>query len=141
MHNRRKDGSLYWESAVISTLCDDEGHILHYIGVKENVTMEVEAIEHANKVLKESEIRFRSYSRPASSDQVGVRGLTDREFEIFKLLGSGLPTETIANRLHLSPKTVDSHRANIKTKLKISKMSALIAFSANWIAGEERLRG
>ena len=61
MHNRRKDGSLYWESAVISTLCDDEGHILHYIGVKENVTMEVEAIEHANKVLKESEIRFRSY--------------------------------------------------------------------------------
>ena len=61
MHNRRKDGSLYWESAVISPLYDDEGNILHYIAVKENVTLEVEAKNHVHKVVKASEVRFRSY--------------------------------------------------------------------------------
>ena len=60
MHNRRKDGSLYWESAAISPLYGDDGAILHFIAVKENVTQEVEAKDRAHKVLKESEARFAS---------------------------------------------------------------------------------
>jgi len=42
--------------------------------------------------------------------------LSDREFEIFRLLGEGQSTRTIAERLRLSPKTVDAHRANIKSR-------------------------
>lgn len=37
-HNRRKDGSLYWESASISPLRDGEGHITHFVAVKEDIT-------------------------------------------------------------------------------------------------------
>ena len=48
IQNRRKDGSLYWESATIAPLCDGEGKILHYIAVKENVTAE-EELQQANE--------------------------------------------------------------------------------------------
>ena len=77
-----------------------------------------------------------SFSGPVSSEKTGVEGLSDREFEVFELLGAGLSTKKIGLRRHLSPKTVDSHRANIKAKLQIKKMSELIAFAANWIASE-----
>jgi DNA-binding NarL/FixJ family response regulator len=82
-----------------------------------------------------------AFSNPASSEKPGVEGLSDREFEVFKLLGSGLSTEKIGARLHLSPKTVDSHRANIKSKLHIKKMSEIIAYAANWIASEPTVNG
>ena len=75
-----------------------------------------------------------NYSAP--SVHIGVAGLSDREFEVFELLGSGLSTQKIAKRLSLSPKTVDSHRANIKAKLRLTKMSELVAFAARWISSE-----
>lgn len=37
-HNRRKDGSLYWESAVISPIRDDRGAITHFLGIKEDIS-------------------------------------------------------------------------------------------------------
>ncbi|MFZ4776250.1 MAG: response regulator transcription factor [Terrimicrobiaceae bacterium] len=75
-----------------------------------------------------------AYSSPG--DQIGVAGLSDREFEIFELLGAGLSTPKIGKRLSLSPKTVDSHRANIKSKLHLTKMSELVAYAARWITNE-----
>ena len=79
-----------------------------------------------------------SFSSP--SDQIGVGGLTDREFEIFGLIGSGLTTQKIGKRLSLSPKTVDAHRANIKAKLRLKKMSELVAFASRWITTEEAMQ-
>ena len=72
----------------------------------------------------------------ALSVHIGVAGLSDREFEVFELLGNGLSTQKIAKRLSLSSKTVDSHRANIKAKLRLTKMSELVAFAARWISSE-----
>ncbi|HZR79894.1 MAG TPA: response regulator transcription factor [Candidatus Binatia bacterium] len=46
-----------------------------------------------------------------------IRRLSDRELEVFRLIGSGLGTRQIAQALHLSVKTVESHRAGIKHKL------------------------
>ena len=43
LHNRRKDGSLYWEYASISPIKDDDGRITHYVAVKEDVTLRKEA--------------------------------------------------------------------------------------------------
>ena len=77
-----------------------------------------------------------SFSSPVTTEKTGVASLSDREFEIFQLLGAGLSTQKIAKRLHLSPKTVDSHRSNIKAKLRLTKMPELIAFAAKWIASE-----
>lgn len=58
--------------------------------------------------------------------------LSDREFGIFRLLGEGHSTRSIAERLNLSPKTVDAHRANIKTKLALKNGAALVRQSVRW---------
>jgi len=63
-----------------------------------------------------------------------IENLSDREFEVFELLGEGLAARQIAERLHLSAKTVDAHRANIKEKLKIQTSGELISYAARWIA-------
>ena len=62
-----------------------------------------------------------------------IAQLSDREFEIFELLGEGLSARKIADRLHLSTKTVDVHRANIKAKLVIKTTPELISYAARWI--------
>jgi DNA-binding NarL/FixJ family response regulator len=64
--------------------------------------------------------------------QSPVQSLTDREFEIFQLIGQGMGTKELAAHLHVSPKTVEVHRANIKTKLKIKNMNELIRFAVRW---------
>ena len=68
--------------------------------------------------------------------RTGVDALSPREFEVFRLIGEGVSTVTIANRLHMSPKTVDSHREHMKQKLEIRTMSELIAFASQWEATE-----
>ncbi len=65
--------------------------------------------------------------------------LTDREFEVFQLIGQGLPTAEIGNRLHLSPKTVDSHRLHIKEKLQLQSLPELMRYAVRWAATEEML--
>lgn len=51
--------------------------------------------------------------------------LTDREMEVFRLLGQGLERRAIATQLNLSPKTVEAHRVNIRQKLGVSTATAL----------------
>ena len=58
--------------------------------------------------------------------------LTDREFEVFQLIGQGKGTRDIAAKLHLSVKTVEVHRMNIKAKLKLESASELIRFAVRW---------
>jgi DNA-binding NarL/FixJ family response regulator len=66
----------------------------------------------------------------------GVDALSPKEFEVFQLFAEGIPTTNIAQRLNMSPKTVDSHREHIKQKLEIQTMSELIAFSARWCSSQ-----
>ncbi len=54
-------------------------------------------------------------NRTITQDPIGQ--LTDRELEIFKMIGEGVNTSTIAEKLFLSTHTVDTHRENIKRKL------------------------
>jgi DNA-binding NarL/FixJ family response regulator len=70
----------------------------------------------------------------AMQERSAVEHLSDREFEIFELLGGGLSTQQIAQRLHLSMKTVDAHRANIKDKLGVKTTNELISYAARWSA-------
>jgi DNA-binding NarL/FixJ family response regulator len=58
--------------------------------------------------------------------------LSDRELEVFQLIGAGKGTRDIAETLHLSVKTIDVHRANIKTKLKLNSASELIRYAVRW---------
>ena len=61
-----------------------------------------------------------------------VEKLTDREFEVFQLIGQGLDTKPLAEKLHLSPKTIEVHRANIKAKLNLKSMGELIRYAVRW---------
>lgn len=59
--------------------------------------------------------------------------LSDREFEVLQLLGQGKGTREIAEQLHLSVKTVDAHRANIKRKLALKTGPELVRYAVRWV--------
>ena len=65
-------------------------------------------------------------------DQSVVESLSDRELEVFELIGEGLSTREIAGRLKLSVKTVDTHRHRIKEKLNIKSSSQLVRHAVKW---------
>ena len=62
-----------------------------------------------------------------------IEKLTDREFEIFQLIGQGKSTREIAAQLHLSTKTVDVHRSHIKEKLELKDVTSLIRHAVRWV--------
>ena len=62
-----------------------------------------------------------------------VAGLSAAEFEVLHLIGMGLGTSEIAERLRRSVKTIESHRANIKRKLKLASGNELVLFAINWV--------
>jgi DNA-binding CsgD family transcriptional regulator len=60
----------------------------------------------------------------------GIAGIIHREQEILRLLAEGLPTREIAEKLFISPKTVDNHRANIMNKLDLHSTLELVRYAA-----------
>ena len=56
----------------------------------------------------------------------GVTSLTDREQEILQLIWNGLKNREIGNRLKISVKTVEAHRANMMKKLRVSNAAQLL---------------
>jgi DNA-binding NarL/FixJ family response regulator len=60
-------------------------------------------------------------------------GLSDRELQIFELLGHGHTTGRIATRLHLSVSTVETHRAHIKEKLRLTNAVQLVRRAVEWV--------
>ena len=65
-----------------------------------------------------------------SGDRLGK--LTDRELEVFELIGRGLNTATIAYRLGVSVKTIETYRSNIRTKLDLNDATELIRYATTW---------
>ena len=66
-----------------------------------------------------------------------IARLTDRELEILQLVGQGNDSHIIAGQLHLSVKTVDAHRSNIKQKLNLKTGTELICYAARWLATQQ----
>ncbi|MBP1736042.1 MAG: response regulator with a DNA-binding domain [Deltaproteobacteria bacterium] len=59
--------------------------------------------------------------------------LSDREMEVFQLIGQGFGTRQIADQLHVSVKTVETYRANIKEKLNLKNATELMKHAVHWI--------
>ncbi len=72
--------------------------------------------------------------RGSGKNQVAsvLSSLTDREYEIFRLIGLGMGSSEIATKLTRSVKTVEAHRANLKQKLGMRNASELNRFAATW---------
>ena len=66
--------------------------------------------------------------------QNGVGQLTDRELEIFELIGRGRTTREISSRLHLGMSTVDTYRTRIKSKLNLENASQLSHEAIRWVS-------
>lgn len=62
----------------------------------------------------------------------GIESLSDRELEVLSLLGMGLSTREIAKRLHLSVKTIDTYRDNLKHKLGLENATRLIRYAVRY---------
>jgi DNA-binding NarL/FixJ family response regulator len=63
--------------------------------------------------------------------------LSDREIEVFELIGKGLGTSLIARTLHLGVKTVETYRAKIKQKLDLKDGAALLQSAMKWVHGAD----
>lgn len=69
-------------------------------------------------------------------EQTPIERLSDRELEVFRLIGEGQGTRRIAEALHLSVKTVESYQAHIKDKLALHSSRDLVRRAIEWRLGE-----
>jgi len=69
--------------------------------------------------------------------RTAIERLTDRELEVFQLIGEGRDMHEIARELHLSKKTVEAHRANIKEKLAATSAREVVRYATQWV-GQQR---
>jgi DNA-binding NarL/FixJ family response regulator len=105
-----------------------------------------DAIDNIAKALREA-LNGRRYLSPVISAQLQHNGpdtqshptddpvsrLTDREFEIFELIGKGHEVREISDALGVSPKTVETHRTNIKEKLKLKNARQVARLAVQWL--------
>ncbi|QPM67497.1 response regulator [Atribacter laminatus] len=63
----------------------------------------------------------------------GIKTLSERELEIFEMIGKGLSSRQIAESMFLSIKTIETYRARIKTKLNLSSSNELLQFAIQWV--------
>jgi DNA-binding NarL/FixJ family response regulator len=75
--------------------------------------------------------------RNAEGEADPVERLSDRELEILELIGKGNEVRQIAKLLHLSPKTVETHRAHIKEKLDLKNSREVARFALQWVDARE----
>jgi DNA-binding NarL/FixJ family response regulator len=79
--------------------------------------------------------RFVSSRREAGG--FSMDALSDREMEVFRLIGNGYSTRQIAARLNLSVKTIDSYREHLKQKLPLDAGCDLVRFAIQWMKSED----
>jgi DNA-binding NarL/FixJ family response regulator len=75
----------------------------------------------------------RAVGRGAGAAADPIETLTDRQLEVFRLLGEGLTAAEIARRLHRSVHTIESHRENIKRKLGAKNLAELACRAVEWV--------
>ena len=75
--------------------------------------------------------------RQSEGETDALERLSDRELEILELIGKGNEISHIAKTLHLSPKTVETHRAHIKEKLNLANARQVARFAVQWVSARE----
>lgn len=74
------------------------------------------------------------FSNQENSKGSITRLLSQRELQVFSILGEGIPVGRIAERLGISVKTVESHRENIKNKLNLHTASEVVIAASQWLS-------
>jgi DNA-binding NarL/FixJ family response regulator len=71
-------------------------------------------------------------------DDQPFANLTDRELEVYQLLGHGMPVVGIAEQLNLSRKTVETYRRRIREKLELESITELLQHAIQWTQTQSR---
>ncbi len=84
----------------------------------------------------------RKFLHTIAQDKAGItktpiENLSDREFEVFRLIGEGYKASRIAEILYLSPKTVETYRARIKDKLNLRNAAELLRYAIKWAKSQD----
>lgn len=95
------------------------------------------------KIFLSTEMTERVLSRSVGNENEiqcsPIDKLTDRELQVFEEIGHGVTTRKIAAKLHLSPKTIETYRENIKSKLGLKNATELTQHSIRWVLEREQL--
>ena len=111
---------------------------LGYINKRESIGKVVDAIRQVlrDEIYLSPRMANQLLHRAAvgkSLDHDPVETLSNRELEVFEMIGHGINTRQIARKLGLSPRTIETHRKNIKTKLDLQNSSQLIRRAFQWV--------
>jgi len=79
---------------------------------------------------------FKAIQSTESGMDSPVDVLSDRELEVLQLIGKGFGTREIAENLHLSVKTIETHRAHVKEKLGFKDAREMVRFAIEWVGHE-----
>jgi len=110
-----------------------------YINKEQATDKLVEAIRRvaAGRVYLSEQMTDRMLTRQVGAGdeppQSAIESLSDRELEVFEQIGHGVTTRQIAEKLHLSPKTVETYRENIKHKLNLANATELTQHAVQWV--------
>ena len=110
-----------------------------FINKRESTRKVVEAIRaiKAGDVYLSERMKNHMLSRSIGGRPAGkktpVETLSNRELEVFKLIGTGMTTAEISKSLHLSVKTVETHRQRIKGKLQLDDANKLVREATQWV--------
>jgi len=74
----------------------------------------------------------------AGKTKTPIENLSDRELEIFRLIGEGFKASQIAKQLHLSVKTIETYRLRMKEKLNLPNAAELLQYSIKWAKSQNR---
>ncbi len=91
---------------------------------------------HVSNEVHEKMLRTYVAGAEESAEPTGIDSLTDREKEIFELIGRGLTTREIADKLGGSPRTVEVHRSKIKKKLECETAAQVVRAAVQWVEGQ-----
>ena len=131
------DESLYAERAL---LAGAKAYLMKD-AVSENIVKAIRTVL-SGEIYVSSTIS-KKFLRKIAGDKAGtaktpIENLSDREFEVFRLIGEGLKASQIASQLYLSIKTIETYRTRIKEKLNLDDAAKLLQYSIKWAKSQGR---
>ena len=131
------DESMYAERAIRAGA---RGYIMKDIAPR-NIIDAINTIMSGELYLKNETMKTlvdKLLTRTGNPIETSTDILSDREFEVFRLLGNGFNAKEISQKLNVSIHTVECHRRNIKKKLKVRFSSDLLKYAIQWVISSSK---
>jgi len=111
---------------------------LGYINKRESIRKVIDAVRQVlrGQIYLSPEMANRLLHRAAVGEPLDhnpAETLSNRELEVLEMIGHGMTTQQIARKLDLSPRTVETHRKKIKTKLNLANSAQLSRAAFQWV--------